>query len=303
MFSSLFEPTISQDLQQLSSNDRLSLLKVFWPNSGLREERAQQDGSHNYVAFLDYLGHELSSFRSHSSDFAAETFQSTAYIIRKPHDNREKPRKELFDDVKLDFLNHDEASVQRSIELTVRLWLTINVYTDSIAVGPIPAHASTIEWSDCTSLSMLDRKHFDSKIAISKIKGPTKLDQDFDFTAVYLVDKCRIRLKWTNNLLDHLYLDRRNRVLSIYQHKICLINHRDASECSVIPLSVIEETLHTLNLLFPHWDPPTRKLLAKEGKQFNSLDTYERQNDLSAYTYWKERLMDLYHASNERPQQ
>jgi len=133
-----------------------------------------------------------------------------------------------------------------------------------------------------------------------------KYNKKLRLTVANLVALAKVDVEWTSNLVDHLDFDRATNTLKIYQHKICLLNHLNHAkkEDPFIPLAIIEETIDTLNLLFPIGDKATKYLLASEGQVFNAVGNCSRQSypDLKRYVYWGERLQELTNILNEPPQ-
>ena len=301
--SSLFTPTISNDIQQLDSYQRLDLLLKFWPISGLTLKNAQEK---SYDSFLEYVGHQLSNLYIHQSKFAAQDFDPTADLIQTLLQNRDKNRSEIVELIQRVFLNVDEEAIIRSAELTLRLWLTVNIHSTGTAIGPIQADDTSVDWPAETSLNALLHNQFPK----SRHKYPVSHSQqgaliDRDLTVAYLFNVCDIRLHWTNNLIDHLSLDRKRRVLTIYRHKICLVNHARTPETTILPLDLLQETIDTLNLLFPISDGRTKALLIGEG---DSEPLFELGNcgrnmrfDLAHYDHWRDRLEALIDVFNEPP--
>lgn len=72
---------------------------------------------------------------------------------------------------------------------------------------------------------------------------------------------------------------------------------------SVLPEALLDETLWTLNALFPSDDINTVKLLNSQGMQFHKQPPFGGERNLSQYRYWQERLTilnDLLHLKRER---
>jgi hypothetical protein len=83
--------------------------------------------------------------------------------------------------------------------------------------------------------------------------------------------------------------------LSIYQHKICLINHRKEPEPTIIPAEILDEAIRTLDLLFPFGDTKTEALLEQEKVQLWTNSPFEshRATNLNEFTYWRSNLAQL----------
>jgi hypothetical protein len=63
------------------------------------------------------------------------------------------------------------------------------------------------------------------------------------------------------------------------------------------------ETIYSLNLLFPHWDPATNKLLREEGQTFQLDGPYGRPRTLNLmeFDYLRDRLLELYDVVFQSP--
>jgi len=304
---SFFVNTIAKDLRTLPRAQKFEIVSIFWPQAGLKIEEFHED---SYTSFLEYIGGELSELHHHQSRFATDNFESIAQLMHTLRDSSAIPLSELILHLKSRFLNTDENDIRRSIELTIRLWLTLNVNSAAIAVGPILAHAGRLEWSTDQSLNALIASQFGTtkaeKSGLSYSISKYLPTVNPDLTASNLVNICGIKLNWSDNLADHLNYNRKCRMLTIYKHKICLINHlkKPSSGCP-IPMSVLEEALDTINLLFPFGDQPTKRLLAKEQQlAFYGLGNCgrDRREDLKGYSCWREQLVELNEVFNESPQ-
>ncbi|KAF2106619.1 hypothetical protein BDV96DRAFT_590896 [Lophiotrema nucula] len=188
------------------------------------------------------------------------------------------------------------------MELCIRIWLTINVKSPSIAVGPVYQHDVPIKWTEDRSLQDLIRVRFKKCAASGNPRYRTRLEGKF--TAAYLVNVCEMKLHWTDNLTDHLCQDPDQHVFTVYKHKICLLNHSKSKDGCPIPKDVLEEALDTLDLLFPFGDPATKQLLKKENQLvFYQLGNRarDRELDLSRYEYWREELDDLVDSFRKPP--
>src|SRR5207244_8887795 len=85
-----------------------------------------------------------------------------------------------------------------------------------------------------------------------------------------------LKVFWTSNLADHLAINWKSRVVSVYEHKICLWNHLNSKVEPIIPREILEEAIDTLNLLFPLNDSPTKDFLKQNGKPFYGLGYCKR---------------------------
>lgn len=297
--SSFFVKGIENKLKCLSRAEQHEFVRRIWPSSGLTLE--DFDGA-AYTTFFQYLGDELGPLYQHQHKFAAETFDSTADLIQILSDYRNEALSYLLQIARKRFLNHDNAAVQRSFELTVRLWLTVNINSTTLAVGPINVYDHPLDWPQNVSLNAL----IDSRFQKRSIRLDSNINSRIDaaITAAYLVNVCGMRIRWTDTLSDHLKYDRTGQILAVYKHKICLLNHLKSKDSCPIPREVLEETIDTLNLLFPFGDTSTKQLLYRENLgAFYGLGSCnrDRQLDLMRYKCWRGELCELIEVFNEPP--
>ncbi|KAL8793189.1 MAG: hypothetical protein Q9195_004219 [Heterodermia aff. obscurata] len=185
-------------------------------------------------------------------------------------------------------------SINDSIDLALRLWLTMNIGDAS----PLSTYKGII-WNDVSHLSTFVREQF---------QGPTcdepraKEAIGSDMTAVSLDRINGISIEWASNLKDHLYYDIGREMLKVYSLEHVLQAHL-TSEAKIIPDQVINETILTLNFLFPRWDQRTTKYLKKIGRSSfpEVYVTVPQQLYLTDFHYWQDRLAILLRASQAPP--
>lgn len=299
---SLLFNKIERHISSLSNAEKLVIICNIWPHPPYPHVLIEDFDQAAYDSYFQYLGDELGPLCEQKFRFAAATFDNIPHLIRILSNHRSETLSSLLQLTRKSFLNVDVAALQRSIELTVRLWLTVNVNSAMLAVGPINAYERPLDWPLSVSLECLIRSQFEMSSLGSGSHVKSRIDPAF--TAADLVYVCGMGIRWTNNLSDHLIFDRKGRTVSVYKHKVCLLHHLKAKDGCPIPREILEETLDTLNLLFPFGDSSTKQLLSREGlSSFYSLGSCnrDRQLDLTRYKYWREELSDLIEAFNEPP--
>lgn len=293
--TSLFDEGLTESFHTLSREQKFEFLKGFWPNITLEffDEPA-------YESFLQYVGREAGHLRQHQRHFAIQNLGGTIDLLPTLQNARAKPQREMVqEDLSARFLNTDQAAIRRSLELSVRLWLTININSSTVAVGPTYSYETPLDWAPDLSLENLVRNQFVKSPGAKETRTRAKIDPTL--TAAYLVNTCGIKLRWTDSLSDHLQFDPAQRRLAVYRHKICLANHLEAHDKCPIPKDGLFEVLDTLNLLFPFGDMATKQLLIKERERpLYSLGSCgrSRQLDLGHYQYFREELEYLIESSN-----
>jgi hypothetical protein len=119
------------------------------------------------------------------------------------------------------------------------------------------------------------------------------------FTATYLSQACDLKIEWTDFISDHLLLNDDRTTLQVYHFKLCVFNHFKKSGSSlkrgaILPERMLQETIWSLNLLFPD-DKPTNKFLRDRNMTFlyDAVPDNRRPQDLNDYIYLRERLFHL----------
>jgi hypothetical protein len=297
---SLFHSTFSTELQNLTEAQKAAIVKEFWPIGG--SPGCSSYDSRVCAAFFDYLQCEVKQIRHHRERFAVETVGAIIDLIRTVRNSSTKPLADLIQDLSTTFLNVDEAPLQRSLELAVRLWLTINTNSPLLEVSATVPLEMPMAWNKTASLKDLITGRWEKKTTVQRSK--TVLQIDDCFTAAYLVSVCGMTLRWTEYLSDHLTADCQRQVLTVYKHKAYLSNRLKSQELNPIPIEVIEEALDSLNLLFPYGDPATKQLLARQGQLASyRLGSCKRPRELNIqrYEYWREELETLVDSFNRPP--
>jgi hypothetical protein len=122
------------------------------------------------------------------------------------------------------FQNAEDLNINRSIDLTLRLWLTLNVREPAYKLQT--PQTPVLQWDDSTALSSFVASQFPKARWHLDVRA-SRLDPYF--TAVNMVRICGLKIEWTDSLEDHLRLDRRQKVLRIYPHKCCLQGYLESS--------------------------------------------------------------------------
>jgi hypothetical protein len=297
--SNLFDKAAVRRLQSLGDPERLDFVRKFWPEKTINLSTFD---AFSCRAIIKHIVQELEKVRHHRDLFAAHDFDAIFSIIRTLQGSISKPYDELVRELLIDFPRASSDAVRRSVELTLRIWLTINTHTADISVGPIAAGDAPIDWPGDISLEQLLQSSFGRRVQLPLRKGAITIEPAF--TATYLVNTCGVRLHWTDDILAHLRFDLKRLVLTVYRHKACLLSHLDSPRGCPISKEILEEVLDTMDLLFPPWEVATKHLLMKEGQQ--SLYTLgcrrgNRVLDVAHYQYFGEALEHLIESFEKVP--
>ncbi len=113
------------------------------------------------------------------------------------------------------FEHHSEESLNRTIDLALRLWLVLNIRDDEYALG-----AHSIQWNDDVSLQSFIVQQFPKPRMVWDLS-----ERMFDFVLpdnfimVKLKRYSGIKAHWTYDLSEHLDLDKDHRILKVFSLK------------------------------------------------------------------------------------
>ncbi|KAE9374018.1 hypothetical protein N431DRAFT_335636 [Stipitochalara longipes BDJ] len=195
----------------------------------------------------------------------------------------------------------EDISINRSIDFALRVWLTMNVREERLHTP----HTPTMQWDDTTTLTDFIAGKFAPKDTAHSLAMFVQLDHTF--TAAQINHLSGINIEWTPCLADHLRLDKKFRVLKIYPFKQILLDQVCARETSKletpIPLSVLKETITSLDLLFPHWDSQTANFMLQHDHTFHLEGPFDNTRPLSLteFSHWRNRILELHQVFNSPP--
>lgn len=71
----------------------------------------------------------------------------------------------------------------------------------------------------------------------------------------------------------------------------------------MLPQKLVRETIASLNMLFPQWNPATQALLREHGQTFDSVPPFDgpRRLTLQEFSYWRDHLIDLHDVYKAEP--
>lgn len=300
----------------MSSYDQTDeqLVLKLWPSFNSIDPQWRGNSYADYALLLDCIRGRLKAVdqpHGSSQDTLSEDVLSAIDQVRSLED---KPRHQVATSVKDSLLSvggrgHvDDEYILKLVGLAATLWLTTSIETTPLEVGRNPS--VQLYWKNNQSLAELLASFFEA--VPSQTHNPTS-DQRIngDLTMARLVERHGFSYCLTSNLADHLRINQvpgtRRRVLHVYEHKVALRTHLRLFEADKIPFpqKVIEETLDTLNLLFPRDDDPTESLVRNDErlKAIYKLGYCGRFYELEAsqYVHWGSRIRQLEAVLGEDP--
>ncbi|KAK4448503.1 hypothetical protein QBC34DRAFT_381068 [Podospora aff. communis PSN243] len=188
-------------------------------------------------------------------------------------------------------LNPAVASVQTAINLCAGL-VTMCNFGDPECGFSSREH---LPWSNHQTLRQAIAQHFQRE----KKLQPDNPRMRRLFTARHLVSIGGLKIRWTNNLMDHLRLSDDDRAVFIF-HNAEFLRYQSCLSDQIFPDDLISETLRTLTLLFPQNDRKTRRWLSKQISE-HSLDpsisrcgnAWAQDRRFENFYFWHDRLVIL----------
>ena len=220
--------------------------------------------------------------------FAMDTYEDLEKVVTCLKNNPDDTRSEIAKKLAADFSESSEAQKLRSVELAAHLLLTIHVRSWTDSVAPLRADTTAVEWDDEASLKKMVKDKFIKipDVENPDLEKPAEMPIDPKFTLKSLRKLCGIKVRWTNNLKDHLRYDQDTANLHLYPHTICLLRHKEDS-CEIIPDDLIDETVKSLELLLPFQEKT--KVFYRPDSSYNE----PRAIDFNKFRYWRKRLLEL----------
>jgi hypothetical protein len=173
-----------------------------------------------YDSEIDMLQFGSSPFSRQSADLAAKTHGDILFIARTLQQSEAKTRPAVRHSIQTRFQDATDIALNRSIDLTIRLWLSVNVRENAFrALSP---RTPVLEWNDASTLQdfllgLFPKAQWHLQAREGRLHPY--------FTVANMIKICGLRLEWTDSLEDHLRLDRRNKILRVFRYKCCLTAH------------------------------------------------------------------------------
>lgn len=178
--------------------------------------------------YFDFYNKELRRLRVGItpliSGLDTKTHKDLMHIRDIIFESRTEPRSVVRARIRPNLATEDDLSLDRIVDLTIRLWLMVNVRDDSLSMSLWRPQQFSARWDESESLV----KFLAHQFPISTTKLELKQSRlEMTFTVAYMVRTCRLQIKWTDDLVNHLRLDRGpdSKTLSIFPHKAFLVAH------------------------------------------------------------------------------
>ncbi|KAI9723897.1 MAG: hypothetical protein M1828_004016 [Chrysothrix sp. TS-e1954] len=291
-----------------------SFLHAIWP-------RARSPAT-EYEAFARYLQWNIDlvswpSKQPNPSLYAARTQTQLANMILIMKHNAHLDRTKLVERLQTQFPGMRAIQIRRSMDLAVRLWLTLHVRSTDCLLGPKMPHISIVSWDEDMTLAELIRTSLpldETNPAVST--GVRASGMSPGFNIANLRRLCSVGVDWATSLQDHLRYDRTTNRVTVYPHAVVLASHASDGADSVYPTDFLKETLRTLDVLFPLGDVATRRYLRDCGQTQVLRTHWPGESDgsrcargglsalasLDEFAYWRPRMLELTEVFDRPPE-
>jgi hypothetical protein len=275
-------------------------MKSIWPH-----KKAEEFPQTDYHRVIEFMKAQKRSATTEDNSFTENVVSQMSFLIEKlgkiDRCSLTKNAVALVVTESFPGIPYSAESLSKSIDLMLRLMLTLDVRSSSDRNWPSRVLSSHVTWVENMSLSEAISLHFKP----STPNGPDMTTGRIDpaMTMAHLSHFGGLKVIWTSNLADHLVVNWKSRVMTVYEHKICLWNHLNSSAEPIIPREILEEALDTLNLLFPLNDTRTKEFLQQNGKPFYGLGYCKRDRvyDVGRFYFWRDSIAELMEIMNEGP--
>ncbi|KAH8653625.1 hypothetical protein BX600DRAFT_515881 [Xylariales sp. PMI_506] len=281
----------------------ISLCRSIWPNLP-----TEQYSHSNYASALEFFELEARGLLSQQKDPRRTGLRQLTSLI-----NHLSQHADVFDSRDVAIVQvraciesaTNDAVAHYWLDLAVRAMFTIDVRSiiPASRLYSSSSPSTTIRWDQGLSLTEAINTFFGSNRAMSHKPENCRILPSMSIP--YLCKYRSYKVAWTSNLAEHLNINWRFKVITVYEHKVFLYNHLKNAQDPITPRAVLEEAIDTLNLLFPLNDPLTKRFLDRCGKTFHGLGYCGRPRaqclDLGKFVVWQTNIARLMEIMDEQP--
>jgi hypothetical protein len=258
----------------------------------------------HYTDLFESLKRTLASLQGSGHKFAVQDLNGLLAVLRTVKANQTATKVQLVQELRKLYHNYEVDQIIRTMELVARIWLGVHIASTPhwSSVGIKDPHDTNVTWLEEQRLDEMPEVVLPSEPHRSVVEDYSLGDS---FTFLNLRKLRHLKIRWTDNLVDHLKLAGRpgNRTLSVYNQKICLVNHLK-NDAPIIQKEILVEAICTLDLFFPISDEKTAPFLRKEMVNFYHVSPPERSGPMSLneFTYWRSNIVQLLELLNGPPE-
>ncbi|KAL3418377.1 hypothetical protein PVAG01_10093 [Phlyctema vagabunda] len=302
-------PVASTSLKSIADEKlKADIVQAFW--NPPRERIPNMIYIKKYKEYFDeYYRSEIkaiyeSGIETLASKMAAKTHQHIIEIVRVLWANNRSSKMDIAEILQAEvFPQESTETIGHAIDFALRVWLMINVKdVDDDGAAWIFGEVEPEPWSDDSILEDFVRNRFPKDMTLGEETLNIALRDDF--TGANLQRIGGFKITWTRNIEDHLSMSRDHegtRTVNIFPYRSCL---EAQLRCRVpIPESVLRETIMSLDVLFPSFDPRTQAFLRESKRPQLGTGTSARYETryIRDFQIWRQRMAELYLEYKDQP--
>lgn len=175
--------------------------------------KAFEDYFHYYEEEIDWLQRGVTLETDQLAGIVAKTHDDLLIIAKILRENAHCNKSEIRAKSRQrdEFHDGQDWAFDRSIDITIRMWLQINIRDDDSGKG-VPE----VQWDEAATFA----EFLSGLFPIENWElGAKERRLDPYFTGANMVEICGLKIGWTTSLEDHLRLDRREKILWVFPQK------------------------------------------------------------------------------------
>jgi hypothetical protein len=275
---------------KVSEKARIAIRKELWPSSTPKADAIKDWNP--YFSYFEKQAHN--ALHDQGSHVAARTHQHVVDIARMFEQGKSRAEIRPYLESLCVETNVDSEILDNSTDLAARLYTLINIGSNDYVVSS----RTQLMWKTGTLKEFLA-----AWFGEPQVLNNSNIKFEKTFTAYNMERIAGIKIRWTDNLADHLRMvDENDTTIAVFHHAFFL----SRTKSNIYPAGLIAETLRTLALLFPQHDPLTQKHLQRLAassvfdphvRRCGQLRLGERQ--IENYHFWHDRLVILKQAYDQ----
>jgi hypothetical protein len=275
---------------EVSERARIAIRKELWPPSTPKVDTIGDWNS--YFSYFEEQAHN--ALHDQGLHVAVRTHQHIVDIVRMFEQDISRVDVRPYLESLCVKIDVESEILENSMDLAARLYTMINIGTNDYVVSS----RTQLMWETGTLKGFLAEWFGEPQVL-----NNSNVKFEKTFTAYNMDRIAGIKVRWTDNLADHLRMvDEDDKTVAVFHHAFFL----SRTKSDIFPAGLIEEALRTLALLFPQHDPLTQKHLQRLAasstfdphiKRCGQLRLGERQ--IENYRFWHDRLVILKQAYDQ----
>jgi len=187
---------------------------------------SRTDGLTRFASYFTFHAREVKELQfsrfqgaNQIAELAIKTYQDLIDVVHVLRDHPDSTRPDIRTELQKKVSHNGDIAVNRAIDIGLRWWLMLNLREEEFR--GLGSGRPSFQWDDKTQL----RSYVSELFPRSKWQLDRKESRLApEFTVAYMHSVCKLRVRWTSSLEDHLRLQIRDeKILWIFPYKACLV--------------------------------------------------------------------------------